>query len=504
MRKRVLLAGLYHETNTFLRATSGLSDFDVKIGEEIWAAEGDASPLSGALEVGRASGWDVMPLIDMRATPGATVSDEVVECFWDALLSAAERGATREVDGVYLVLHGAMVSESSLDVEGEILSRIRGLPGLAEKPLCGVFDLHANFTAAMAEHSTGLIAYRENPHTDAKEVAMEAAWLLDRLMETGERPITLWEQPPVMWPPSGTGTATDPMRSLEEKARSLESESSGLLAINILAGFPFADVPEAGVGFSVVTLGDRGGAREVLRELCSQTVSSREVGNRTGVSLDEAMRRIRKHQEGPVLVVEPSDNIGAGAPGENTHLLGTFIKEGLQGAGVIINDPQAVRELHETPPGASARVSIGGKSGEIGAEPLTLKVRVIRHSDGSFMLEDRHSHLAAGHGQCIDMGPCTLVRHSGVLVLLTSRRTPPFDLGQWRSQGVDPEELSVIGIKAAAGHRQAYDPIAAASYTVDLPGPCAENLERLPYRRIRRPVFPLDTDVEKYVREWDR
>jgi microcystin degradation protein MlrC len=151
VKKRVLLAGLYHETNTFLRARSGLSDFDVKICEEIWDAELDVSPLSGALEVGRTSGWDLMPLIDLRATPGATVSDEVVERFWDALLSAAERGATREVDGVYLVLHGAMVSESSLDVEGEILSRIRRLPGLAEKPVCGVVDLHANFTAAMAE-----------------------------------------------------------------------------------------------------------------------------------------------------------------------------------------------------------------------------------------------------------------------------------------------------------------------------------------------------------------
>ena len=248
MKKRVLLAGLYHESNTFLRGTSGLSDFDVKTGEEIWAAEGDVSPLSGTLEVGQASGWDLMPLVDMRATPGATVSDEVVEYFWDVLLSAAERGATREVDGVYLVLHGAMVSGSSLDVEGEVLSRIRRLPGLAQKPLCGVVDLHANFTAAMAEHSTGLIAYRENPHIDAKEVAMEAAGLLNRLMETGERPITLWEQPPVMWPPSSTGTATDPMRSLEEKARSCESENSDLLAINVLAGFPFADVPEAGVG----------------------------------------------------------------------------------------------------------------------------------------------------------------------------------------------------------------------------------------------------------------
>jgi microcystin degradation protein MlrC len=298
-----------------------------------------------------------------------------------------------------------------------------------------------------------------------------------------------------MWPPSGTGTATDPMRSLEEKARSLESESSSLLVINVLAGFPFADVPEAGVGFSAITLGDRSRARELLRELCGQTVSLRDVGNRTGVSLDEAMQRVREHHDGPVLIAEPSDNIGAGAPGENTHLLAAFIKEDFEGAGVIINDPQAVRELHRTPPGGSARVSVGGKSGEIKAEPLRLEVRVIRHSDGRFMLEDQYSHLAAGHGQCVEMGPCTLVRHGGVLVLLTSRRTPPFDLGQWRSQGVDPEKLSVIGIKAAAGHRRVYDPIAAASYTVDLPGPCAENLKHLPYRRIRRPVFPLDTGV---------
>jgi microcystin degradation protein MlrC len=74
VKKRVLLAGLYHETNTFLRGTSGLSGFDVKTGEEIWAAEGDVSPLSDVLEVGQASGWDLMPLVDMRATPGATVS----------------------------------------------------------------------------------------------------------------------------------------------------------------------------------------------------------------------------------------------------------------------------------------------------------------------------------------------------------------------------------------------------------------------------------------------
>jgi microcystin degradation protein MlrC len=79
-----------------------------------------------------------------------------------------------------------------------------------------------------------------------------------------------------------------------------------------------------------------------------------------------------------------------------------------------------------------------------------------------------------------------------VLILLTSRRTAPMDLGQWRSQGIEPRDLRFIGVKAAVAHRQAYDPIARASYWVRTPGACASDLRALPYRLIRRPVFPLD------------
>jgi microcystin degradation protein MlrC len=96
-------------------------------------------------------------------------------------------------------------------------------------------------------------------------------------------------------------------------------------------------------------------------------------------------------------------------------------------------------------------------------------------------------------GRRIEMGPCAVVRRGGITILLTSRKTPPFDLGQWRSQGIAPEQLGVIGVKAAVAHRQAYDPIAAASYTVETPGPCTSNLALLPYRRLRRPIYPLDS-----------
>lgn len=492
LRKRVLLAGLYQGTNTFLDGRTTLKDFKVRRGDEILQAEGGDSPLVGVLEVARDRNWEVLPTVDLSAMSGATVADVVVDFFWAEFRAVADTEATNGVDGVFLLLHGAMVSESLSDVEGEILRRIRGIEHLSDAPVCGVLDLQANFTEAMARQCDGLIAYRENPHADAREAAKGAALLLDGLMQTEYRPMTVWDHPPIMWPPGSTATDSEPMLILEERAREIEVRSPDVLAVNVFSGFPFADVPEAGVGFSAITGGDLELARAGLRELNVIASSMREAGNRPGMPLEEAMLRLEQHQEGPVLLVEPSDNIGAGAPGDGTHVLRALLERSVPNAGVIISDPGTVRTLVDTRLGSRREVVIGGKSGEIGAGPLALEVEVVSRSDGRFFPEGGRSRLAHVFGEQVDMGPCVVVRHGGVIVLLTSRRTPPLDLGQWRSQGVDPEKLFAIGIKAAIEHRPAYAPIARASYTVDLPGPSAENLGRLPFEHVRRPVYPLD------------
>jgi microcystin degradation protein MlrC len=193
-----------------------------------------------------------------------------------------------------------------------------------------------------------------------------------------------------------------------------------------------------------------------------------------------------------VILVEQADNIGAGAPGDLTSVLAALLEYRVRDAGVVINDPAAVRTLHTLESGARLTLPIGGASGVVGAMPLTLPVELVSVSDGRFTLEDRRSHLASMYGEHIDMGPCAVVRTGGTQVLLTSRRTPPFDLGQWRSQGIQPERLYAIGVKAAVAHRRAYDPIAAASFLLETPGPCASDLRTLPFSRVRRPIFPLD------------
>jgi microcystin degradation protein MlrC len=122
-----------------------------------------------------------------------------------------------------------------------------------------------------------------------------------------------------------------------------------------------------------------------------------------------------------------------------------------------------------------------------------MEVEFISSSDGRFELEDRHSHLASMNGVNINMGPCAVVKARGVSILLTSKKTPPFDLGQLRSQGIIPEECSVIGVKAAVAHRQGYDPITAAAFTVNVPGPCSSDVGSFSFEKVRRPIYPLDS-----------
>lgn len=489
---RILIGGLFHETHTFLEGGTGLADFQVRLGDELLASTGDASPLGGVLEAAQRYGWTVLPTADFRASPSATVKDEVVETFWREFCQRAEPELQRGVDGIYLVLHGAMVSESLPDVEGELLEQLRVLPGAEGVPVFGVFDLHANFTARMARHTNCLVAYRENPHTDGRESAVRAAGLLQRCLKTGQMPQMIFEPVPVMWPPTGTGTASEPMRGLAALARRIETSRPEIWTANVVAGFSFADTPDTGVSFSVATTGSEAEARAALAELAALAVSTQELGNVTEPPVDEVLAKLLPAPPGLTVLVEPSDNIGGGAPGDGTGLLHAMLKHALPNCAIAINDAAVVAQLGKLAPGDRITLPIGGNGSRLDAGPLPLEVELISLRDGHFELEDKQSHLASMAGNAFDMGPCAVVRHANVTILLTSRKTPPFDLGQWRSQGLEPKNFSFIGVKAAVAHRRAYDGIAARMLWVDTPGPCTSNLRSLPYSHIRRPIFPLD------------
>lgn len=492
MKKRILIAGLFHETHTFLDGTMGFADFTMRRGDELLACKGDASPLGGVLEFAEEAGWEMIPTIDYRATPGAIVEDGVIEQFWWEFKERSASALSAGVDAIYLVLHGAMVSQSLDDVEGELLERIRKLPGAESVPIFGVFDLHANFTRRMADLANCLVAYRENPHTDAREAGLIAARLLKRCLDSGKVPRLLWQHPPLMWPPTGTGTADGPMRALEELAREFEKQNEPFWVVNVVAGFSFADTADTGVSFVIATTGSDKAAATALKALSDLAMEQKETGNVLEPPITEVIKTIDPPPPGLTVLVEPSDNIGGGAPGDGTGILRALIEQKIPNAAVCINDAAAVERLQSVKRGEIVWLPVGGKGSKLDKGPVIVEVELVSHWSGLFDLEDKNSHLASMCGDRFDMGPSAVVKHEGVTILLTTNKTPPFDLGQWRSQGLEPTKFSVIGVKAAVAHRRAYDKIASRMIWVDTPGPCSSNLTTLPFRKIKRPVYPLD------------
>ncbi len=492
--KRILLAGLFHETNTFAPGSMGLDSFGVARGAEMLTRKGDGSPLGAFLEEAERFGWEVVPTIDLRATPGAMPTPEVSELFLRELAQATCSMDANSVDAIFLVLHGAMASPGMPDVEGEVLRRLRGNPAFATTPIFGVLDLHANYTPAMAEHSNGLLVYRENPHTDAAETGVRASHLMEKVLREGLSLRTRFFATDVLWTPPGTATAAAPMKTLEALARS--EERDGIEEINVFAGFAHADTPHTGVSFSIVYDVNRVSEERINAvgaKLCAAVEAEKHLGLPDEWDLDAAIEDALAKDLFPTCIVEPADNIGGGAPGDGTAILRALLKYRQAGSGVILNDPETVAALQGAVEGSVHSLNLGGKTFSLDPGPVPVTARLVRLTDGDYTLEDRHSHAASMSGIHMKMGPCALLDVEGIIVLVTSLRSAPMDLGQWRSQGVDPATLRFIGVKAAVAHRQAYDRISKASYWVGTPGPCTNHLRSLPFKLIRRPVFPLDS-----------
>lgn len=489
---KVFLARLSHETNSFAPGSMGMEDFRTRFGPDILDLRGDGSCLGAILDFACENGWEVLPSFDMAAGPGPTVSDEVIQIMLEHLDRDLPPALGQGLNGIFLQLHGAMTSQSCADVEGLLLRRIRTHLAGRKIPVAAMLDMHANVSPAMAENADILVAYRNNPHTDAAETALRTARRLRETMVAGIPMRTILEQAPFLWPPTGTGTENEPMRGLSQIARNAENER--VRAVSVCPGFAQSDTPHTGLSFQFVVT-PTSPPEEVARiaqELLKHARKHAQAGFPEEWGLQEGIKAARLGGKFPALIVEPADNIGGGASGDATWVLEEFLQQGVTNAGVILADAAAVQALAQTKPGDSKLIRLGGRHPQLSGPSLTLNMEVLRHSDGEFEVEDRQSHLIAARGSRIQMGRCVLARCQGITILLTTLPTAPMDLGQWRCVDIDPASFSFIDIKAAVAHRRAYDRIARSSFTVRTPGPCTSNLASLPYKHLRRPLFPFD------------
>ena len=483
----IAIGGIMHESNTFSDTPTDYAAFSHTFANNIIKMWGEAHhEIGGFIQGATDYNYTVYPTMMAAATPAGRVTDDAFDRLTDMLIQHLK--SVLNCEGVLLALHGAMVTESYPDGDGEVLRRLRDALG-RDIPIVVTLDQHANVSEQMVAESTALVIYKTTPHIDQRQRGLHAAELMMRILKDGVAPTQALAKPPMLLNIRYHVTSAAPMNAILNAAKQVE-QNPNVLAANVAVGYPYADVHEAGPSFVVVTDNNPQRAQDEAARLSDMLWGIR--GELT-LDLPDAAQAVQQAisldaSQHPVILVEMGDNIGGGSPGDSTFILSELLQQGASGFVVVVYDPEGVQSCIQAGVGEAVSLEVGGKMDNRHGDPVAINGRVRLIHDGQYIeTEPRH-----GGQRYHNQGLTAVIEVGGSLVVLTSRRQTPFSLQQLLSLGINPSDMQMIVVKAAVAYRAAYEPIAGTIIEVDTPGLTAVNPLHFEYHDIRRPLFPLD------------
>ena len=487
--RRILIGEFKHETNTFCSRKTELDDFRsrfLKIGEEMVSFfSGTRVEIGGFLDACRDRKMEAVPTVAANATPGGIVTEEAFRFISEELLRKC-REEKGHYDGILLSLHGAMVTESTLDGEGDLLASIREATG-PDVPILATLDLHANVSGKMAGLADAFFPYKSYPHVDQYDRAYEAGMCMADLLEGKKRPLMRMARLPVMI--AALQSAQEPLKSIYERMAAWEREPN-VIHVGFLHGFSWADTPCTGISVLAVTNDDEELAERIAANMGKEILEKRASFLKPMTGIEEAVRRAMAAPEGPVILADPSDNPGGGGTADGTHILRRLLGEKAENVGVaLIHDPETVERAVEAGVGTELEVALGGKveAREIYGDPIRTRALVRTITDGVFT---NKGPMARGVEN--RLGRTVVLRIGGIDVIVTEKRIQPWDPEIFRRMGIEPRDKKILLLKSSMHFRAAFGEFAREIIEVDAPGLLSSNFRNFSYTNLRRPIFPLD------------
>ena len=485
---RVAVGGYLVVANSFATQRTGLERFQRSdlSGDELITRMGSGdSAIAGFLRGAREQGWNVAPLHYFFPGLAGKNTDEGHQWAKETLVSSLRKALP--VDGVFLQLHGTAASESIADCDGDLLRAIRGVVG-DRVPLIASLDGHANVSQLMVSQATMLIGVKTNPHYDFMSVGQQAARVMAGVLDGALRPTMAWAQPALVAPLQKLYVAPGwPMDHLMRLGRNLAASNPRVLDISLLGGFFVSDRYETGPSVVATTNQEPSLGREIAGEIKEACWARRREFLTDMVSVPDAVREAIAADETPVVLGDLADSGGAGTPGDGTAILAELLKQNARGAVVgNIADPAAVQEAIAAGVGKQVTLTVGGKVDRFHGEPVSITGRVRVIHDGIYTASTKFN-FGTYH-----RGPTVVVDCGGTEVILTARPCLVFEPNHFRSLGIEPAQRKILVCKAELQHRAGMATVARTFIDVDAPGLATQDLRRLPFKEIRRPVFPLD------------
>lgn len=496
---RILIAQMSHETNTFSPVPTPLSRFSRGESQPpqgqaaVALLRGTGTCVGGYIAACEEGGGEYVMSIAAASPPSGPVHDAAFEYMSDTIVAALDE----QYDAIMLDLHGAMVTESHEDGEGELLRRIRAR--VPKVPICVALDMHANLYPDIVDLSTIVTGYHTYPHVDTYETAKLAGELVLSAVRGEIEPRMVWGNVPML--PHVMRQGTDDFPNRELQMRAVDMQSDGALSVALFTGFPHADISNAGLSVVVVTDGDEEHAERFRDELLDQAWSDREAfvyqleALETSVARAKALGEEASPQaakDGPVILLDHYDNTASGGTMDTTEVLAEILRQGLENVAAFgVFDPDAVVKMSTAGVGEEVTLDLGGKtlmpSIPRQSSPLTITGIVKLVSDGRFTATG-----PMNRGAEMQMGRCAVLDTGKVEVVVVSRHVEPFDPGCFHSVGIIPEQKRYVMLKSRIHYRAGFKNMAKAIVECAGVGVCTSDYSEIDFHNVRRPIYPLD------------
>ena len=485
---KFVIAQMKHETNTFSPVPTPLFSFG-KDGpyfdrDAFDAMRGTATPMGAFIDRATEFGAEIATPVAGDSPPSGPVAHAAYAVMCDAIIKAVEQGC----DALFLDLHGAMVVESTDDGEGDLLERLRRIA--PKMPIAVALDLHANVTQKMVANCDVIAGYKTYPHVDMYQAGDRAARILLRYIKGEIKPVMAWGNRPILAQTLKMNTAEGAMRDFVNAAK--QAEQQGLLAATAFGGFPLADIAQAGLSAVVVADGNRQQAEVVCKSMLDLAWKRRDEFIYHGEPLAASIARAMQISEGPILLLDHCDNCASGGTQDTMRVLAEALRQGASNlAAGPIRDAQAVEHCVQAGVGTQVTLQVGGKmdmpSINLKGEPLQLSGIVRTISDGEYTITGPQLTGVRSY-----MGRTVVLDTGAAEIVICERAQEPWDLGVFTRVGIDPRRKKYLVLKSRMYFRPVFLPIAKAAIECNGVGVTSSDWTLFPYRKIRRPIFPID------------
>ena len=482
---KIFTALLGTETNTFSPFITGYRNFEetylVRDGNHGDQPHAFAMPLVVWRRRAEERDWSVVESLAAFATPAGITRRDVYESFRNEILTDLREALP--VDAVFLNMHGAMIADGYDDCEGDLVARVRRLVG-PNVPIGVELDLHCHISRELIRDATVVVTFKEYPHTDFAERADEVFRIIADTLDGNVKPHMAMRDCRML---GVYHTSREPMRSFVDRLRSMEGQSD-VLSISLAHGFPWGDVSDMGTRIIVVTNNRPERGEALAEELGRQFFEMREQLQPRYLTIGEALEQATTGESFPVVLADVSDNSGGGAPNDSTFILRAMLDRDINNAAVAcIWDPIAFYLADEAGEGAEIDIRLGGKMGPMSGDPLDLRVKV------TGIATDATQYFGRGETRGLaKMGDAAALHVRGIDIVVNTRRTQTFSPEAFSCVGIDPTEKRILVVKSMQHFYAGFAPIAERILYVAAPGATIPKFEELPYRKVKRPMWPLD------------